>query len=212
MDPHSTPRTRPRAAIPRRRHSHHSRSLRNFKLATGLFALGFVAAFIGWIHLWMSLGTSEQERLRLAAELRHSKQALETAQARVAELAGKLKALVTGRLPELRPFVLDQTLDIRKGYVKNISFTRVGRGDHRRYEYRLVLENNGREVLTPKVHILLFEDSGIQIGDARPGPKNAANVEDQALDFLAAGESRSYVGTVRVEAGKVPRYFTLRTR
>ncbi len=193
----------------RRHQSRHSRSLRNFKLATLLFGLGFVGAFIGWIHVWMSLGASELERLRLAADLRHRNGDLTSCQATADRLQGKLDSLVQGRLPDLMPFTLDRTLDIHRRYVKNLAFTRVGRGDHQHYEYRVVLDNASGQVLTPEVRILLFDDSGIQIGDARLDRKNAANAEDTALDFLAPGESRSYFGTIKIEDGGIPKYFDL---
>jgi len=189
----------------RRRHSRRSSRLRSMQLVNLLLAIALVVVFIGWINTWVNLNAAEKERYVLASDLRQASNERDTLRERNAELSRNLKTLVQQRLPGLQKLHFDTTMPIDSGYLRNVSFTRTGVGGEKRFEYSLVLENRSGDALTPKVRILLFDESGIQSGNAII-TKEAATSNTE-LEFLDPGEIRAYTAPVAITKDKNPVYF-----
>ncbi len=119
----------------------------------------------------------------------------------LAQVQQELAQMIEGRLPDVRELELDQVLPINKGNVKNIVFTIVGSGRHKRYEYRLVIENGTQQKISPDFRILIFNKRGIQVGMKRVTVDPA----------LAPGESRSFSDAVELFMNDEPAYFQLST-
>ncbi len=189
----------------RRRHSRRSKHLRSLQLVNLLLAVALVVVFIGWINTWVNLNAADKERYLLASDLRQTTNERDALHQRNQELNNNLKTLVEQRLPGLHHLSFDTTVPIDNGYVRNISFTRTGVGDGKRFEYSLVLENRDQDALTPKVRILLFDESGIQSGSATLTKE--ASTSNNELEFLEPGEIRAYTAPISMDRGKRPVYF-----
>jgi len=190
-----------------RKHRKRNRQIRSLKLINLLLALSLIAALIAWINTWVNYNASQDERVALAAELRETNEQFEKLQVESGKLQAKLSALVEQRLPGLREMRFDTTLPIEEGYIRNISFHQTGVGDQKRYEYSLVLENQGREVLKPELRILLFDESGLQTGAATITAKAATANSD--LEFLDPKEIRAYTADIPSTLDHPPEYFTI---
>ena len=186
----------------RRRHSQRGRTLQLISL---LLVLTLMVVFIGWINTWVNLNASEGENFELATELRHKTEELTRLSAREQELTANLEAMVQERLPGLREFSFDATLPIDDAYVRNVSFTQTGVSADKNYEYKLVLENNTPDTLTPNVRILLFDETGIQCGSTKITAKAA--VSNTEIEFLEPGEIRAYTAAISTNRANPPHYF-----
>ncbi len=179
------------------------------QLVNLLLAIALVVVFIGWINTWVSLNAAEKERYLLASDLRQTTVERDSLRERNGELSRNLKTLVQQRLPGLQRLRFDTTVPIDSGYVRNVSFTRTGIGGEKRFEYSLVLENRSRDPFTPKVRILLFDESGIQSGSTTITKEAATSNSD--LEFLEPGEIRAYTASIATDQGKQPVYFQVYT-
>ena len=116
--------------------------------------------------------------------------------------------MVKGRLPDnLHPLDFDQVIQLRDGLTKNVLFTAIRKGKQQKYEYRLLVENNRKQPVRPKIKIFIFDRVGIQIGaaDITRTPE-WENLESEGLD---AGESRSFSGSIDLIIARKPAYFML---
>jgi hypothetical protein len=125
-------------------------------------------------------------------------------------LRSERDALVQGRIPHLLPLRFDEAIPIDTGYIRNVIFTLVKNGSNTVYEYRLVLSNDSLSIVSPKVEIFLFNELGIQIGNALVEPGDATTHIKRAT--LEPGEVRSYsAGIDMLREGK-PVYFLIAAR
>jgi hypothetical protein len=115
--------------------------------------------------------------------------------------------LVQARIPGLLPITFDETITPENTYVRNIIFTMVRNGQKETYEYRLVLQNDTLSVIQPIVEIMLFNDVGIQIGQARVEQKHASVASGRTA--LDPGEVRSYTAPINLIRNEEPHYFLL---
>jgi hypothetical protein len=120
-----------------------------------------------------------------------------------------MKKLVNGRLPGLSELIFDTTLQLNASYVRNLTFTVTGVGDNKRYEYRLVVDNQTGDALFPIIEIMLFDEQGIQTGYVKIDKESATSNED--LEFLEPHEIRAYNGPIPIHRNSKPLYFLLQT-
>ncbi len=190
----------------RRRHSHRSKQIRSLQLISLLLAIALVVVFIGWINTWANLNNAELALFSQASTLRQQNTELDMLRSRDKDLSEKISALVQHRLPSLRELKFDVTIQIEDTYVRNISFTRTGVGNQLHYEYSMVLANRNNDILRPNVHILLFDEAGIQTGASKITPDAATSNSD--LEFLEPLEIRAYTAQLHMDRpDAAPTYF-----
>jgi len=115
--------------------------------------------------------------------------------------------MVQDRIPGLLPLIYDEAITVDAGYIRNIIFTLVKNGKQRSYEYRLVMHNDTLSIISPAVEILLFNDTGIQIGVTQVEYRDASTKTERiALD---PGEVRSYTSSIDLIRDEEPTYFLL---
>jgi len=187
-----------------RRARHHStrRALR-VALIVALGALVLVLV-LGWAYT-NALRTRAAANAELIAlrenELAQLKLELES-------LRSERDALATGRLPGLIPVEYDRALELEQQYVRNVIFTQTGTSGQQRYEYRLIVANPGPAPLRPAVHLLFFDERGIQVGESDVERDAGAGASGTGV-WLQPNETRSYTAVVEMREGSVPRYFLL---
>lgn len=137
------------------------------------------------------------ENSALNTELFQANQKLAKAVPELEEARKELADLTKGRLPHLRDLVPDKVLKVESGYVKNIVFTVLRQNGRARYEYRVVMENDGDSMLRPDVRIFVFDHRGIQVG--------AGEITDRS--DMVPGESRAYSSVIERFMDEEPRYF-----
>jgi hypothetical protein len=123
-------------------------------------------------------------------------------------LRSERDALATGRLPGLIPVEYDRALELEQQYVRNVIFTQTGTSGQRRYEYRLIVANPGPAPLRPAVHLLFFDERGIQVGESDI-ERDAGAGSSGTGAWLQPNETRSYTAVIEMREGAVPRYFLL---
>ncbi len=206
--------TRSKAAAPSSRRRRRSRSdhrceakIRRYKhLLAGLSILFLLIYIFTWFHI-RSLATGQAEATLALHKLEVKHQGvvkeLET-------LRSERDALVQGRIPDLLPLRFDEAIPIDTGYIRNVIFTLVKNGSNTVYEYRVVLSNDGLSIVRPKVEIFLFNELGIQIGNALVEPGNATTHIERAT--LEPGEVRSYSAGIEMLREGKPVYFLISAR
>ncbi len=188
-----------------RRHSRSSRQLPLWRVGAFMALLGVIVVAI-WAHFAIRAKELTVERAKM--EMHRLERERDLLIEERDRLRGEIRGLVAGRLPGVRPLVFDQTTDLGESYVRNVLFSRTGRDAQKIYEYRLMIGNETLGVLRPKVHVLLFDQAGIQVGEAEV-TKLASTIEDQD-EFLDPGETRAYSATIPMSRGEEPRYFLVR--
>lgn len=180
----------------RHRTSHYKRraDLLGFLLGVSVFAL-----FVVSLTLSVQVAKLANSKHLLQEGLVKSGAELEQMQTRMTEAEQELKAVVEGRFPNLMPLEPDKVFDVKQYYAKNIVFTVINNGNHKVYEYKLVMENSFDYPVYPNVRLLVFDKTGIQAG------MDDINDEQE----LAPGESRSYSQSIDVFLNSDPSYFTL---
>ena len=116
--------------------------------------------------------------------------------------------LVQQRIPGLMPLRYDEAINVDNKYVRNIIFTLAKKGKKNIHEYRLVLHNNTLAIAHPKAQIILFNDTGIQIGMAQI-EQTDATTEMDGRSALDPGEVRSYTAAIDLIRDEEPSYFML---
>lgn len=167
---------------------------------------------IGWMVTAYQLSSTEKQFFsrRIASpgedagadNLRSRVSALEQ---EVLTLQAEKASLVQNRIPDVNPMVFDATVPIGQGYVKNIRFTRTGTQTDSKFEYFVVLQNDGERRITPDVAIYLFDSLGIQVGMAKLANNNISS--DTTSKDLQEGESRSYFSQIELIRERDPEYF-----
>lgn len=165
------------------------------------------AAIVVLVVMIMSIGLSSlsAENARLVTENNRKDRALQQAQAELAATQAQRDALVTGRIPRLKPLEYDKAIGLDQSYIRNVIFTLTRASDKTMHEYRMVLHNDSLSVINPNVKIVLFDAVGIQIGMATLN-RNAAS-SDKERTLLDPGEVRSYSGIIPVNGQEKPEYF-----
>jgi len=156
----------------------------------------------------------KQTQTRLERDYQHLQRTLEKQQLsllKAGELNKKLltdmDTMVESRLPGLKPMEFDTVILISKGYVKNLIFVVSKDSRKTSYEYRLVFFNANSTPVVPRTKLHLFNDRGIEIGNA--DVTVSAEASDGLGRALAPGEIRSYNGSITVARDSTPRYFLL---
>lgn len=142
----------------------------------------------------------EKEVSRLDRELTTATTALE-------RITSDRDMLVSDRIPGLSLVRYDETLQIGDQYVRNIVFTLAKKDDKPSYEYRVVFSNDGLSTVIPDLHIILFSEVGIQLGDAQVPSDDLS--EDDLIFTLEPGEVRTHSGTIEYASSESPKYFFL---
>jgi hypothetical protein len=193
------------------RHRKRSRSrhrcqakIRRYKyLVTGI-SIAFLLIYIfTWFHISAESTRHDQSILKL----RKLEASLQGVTVELDRVRSERDELVQGRIPNLAPLVFDEAIAIDDNNIRNVIFTLVKNGNNSIYEYRLVLNNNGLSVIRPKIEIFLFNDLGIQIGNAQVESINATTDIDRMT--LEPGEVRSYSDMIKMLRQGVPRYFLI---
>lgn len=177
------------------------------RLQIGLF-VSLVALAVVIIAGTVTMQRAADEQAQLVFELRKAERDLSAATKQLGELRGQLDELVAKRIPGLRPLRYDETITIAEGYVRNISFTLAKSNDEYTYEFRIVLSNDGVVSVLPNVNILLFDERGIQLGQADITVTEF--VAEQGETSLEAGEVRSFSDSIALSHGTEPKYFVVR--
>ncbi len=128
----------------------------------------------------------------------------------IERLRRDLATLTTKRLPGLHPLVYDKVITLDQAYIKNIVFTVLKEDKQLSYEYKLVMENDTLTALDVDAELLLFDDTGIQVGSALVG--KAENRSTSESYQLKPGEKRSYNARVTLARSAPPHYFLLTVR
>ena len=197
------------------RSHHRSRSQKKIlKLLVTSWILGglLVATIFGWVLLASSLAAKNDDIVDYKGSLREERATVEQLSGEVnrleeemAALRVQLDELVRGRIPNLQPLEFDVTVASDQRYFKNISFTLTGTQTNKRYEYRVVLNNDSTSTVRPHVTIFLFDSFGAQV-EAR-----SLTLEDATSDVetsgLKPGETRAYSNHIDLARDAEPSYF-----
>ena len=170
-------------------------------------ALGVTVAILIALLL-RTTHTLSATRDQLKGEVQAEQFKAEQAAAEVQRLTLQLQDLVNGRLPKPLQAMLTGTLiELEPAPLRRILFTQVGTPERPGYEYRLECRNDGPERVQPLFRILLFNGTGIQTGSA--DLSDSADAARLGAGGIAAGESVSFSGSVRLEFDDTPKYFMI---
>jgi hypothetical protein len=182
---------------------HDSRIRRYKQLLGGITILFLVIYVFTWLYIVRKTTQYEQTLL----ELRKQEITLAITSEELGRVKKEKEALVEGRIPGLLPLTYDETISIDNPYIRNIIFTQVKNGKGKTYEYRLVMNNDTLSVIHPQVQILLFSDTGIQIGEATVEFRDLAT--GTVHPVLDPGEVRSQTAVIKLLRDVEPHYFLL---
>jgi len=182
---------------------HDARVRRYRHLLVGVSILFFVIYVFTWLYI--SRKATEYEQTQL--ELRKQEITLAATSKELERVKKENEALVQGRIPGLLPLTYDETISIDNPYIRNIIFTQVKNGKGKTYEYRLVMNNETLAVIRPQVQILLFNDIGIQIGEATVEFRDPSS--GAVRPILDPGEVRSQTAMINLLRDEEPHYFLL---
>ncbi len=195
----------------RSRHSRRSASsyrceakIRRYKYLLAAISILFLLTYV---FTWLYVTRKATEHKQTLHELRKEDIALKAVTRELETVRKELDTLVQNRIPGLLPLKYDEAITVDNQYVRNIIFTLVKNGKKRKYEYRLVMHNNTLSIIHPAVDILLFNDTGIQIGVAQVEYKDASTKSGHSA--LDPGEVRSYTSFIDLNRDEEPRYFFL---
>jgi hypothetical protein len=191
--------------------SRHSRSyyrcqakIRRYKyLLAGISILFLLTCIFTWLHITRKSTEHDQTLL----ELRKLEIAIKSTTSELETVRNEMDTMVQERIPGLLPLKYDEAITVNDRYIRNIIFTLVKNGKQRSYEYRLVMHNDTLSIISPAVEILLFNDTGIQIGVTQVEYRDASTKTERiALD---PGEVRSYTSSIDLIRDEEPTYFLL---
>lgn len=202
-------RMRPKARLLRRYKSKKYLSLEKKvgtlkKVSTGLAALWLITLVAGYSSL-EAMGEDKKKLFRVVDDQREQ---ISQLQVHIETLSAEKSSLVAGRIPGLRPFVINEVEKDVSQYVESILLTSKGNGGH--HNYVAILHNQSNEDVTPIVDILLFDELGIQV--ARAGVTSDETPQLSRDAKLQPGESRSYTGKLKVRDDSVPKYLLVTSR
>ncbi len=189
-----------------RRHSSRSRrKILKLRITVGVLLVLIVGLSIGWFLTSVKLADMRGKYYKDQASVRKGAGSTQVLEARIADLEAQNASLVVGQIPGLALLEYDKTLQIDREYLRNIGFTLTGTAYSKNYEYRAVLHNNSMNIVRPLVTVYLFDERGIQIGQARLSRENATSRVDS--ENLQPDETRSYTGRVELNLESEPKYF-----
>jgi len=160
-----------------------------------------------YIFTWMYISRKATEHEQTLHELRKQEIALAVTSEELGRVRKEKEILVQGRIPGLLPLTYDETISIDNPYIRNIIFTQVKNGKGKTYEYRVVMNNDTLSVIRPQVQILLFNDTGIQIGEDTVEFRDPST--GAVRPVLDPGEVRSQTATIKLLRDEQPHYFLL---
>lgn len=175
------------------------RTLTIFKSLFFLIIIGIIAALI-FVRGYLS---NANERLREQDyEIKTLTEKRDYFEGRVAFFKDQIKSLVAGKIPDLNELIFDQVIEVNQDYVKNLVFSVSKKSDQTRYEYQIVLHNKTPIVVQPRVKVLLFDRTGLQIGIS-----DLKGIKD---NVLIPGETRSLHAVFDISLeNRLPTYFLL---
>jgi len=160
-----------------------------------------------YVFTWLYISRKATEYEQTQLELRKQEITLAATSKELERVKKENEALVQGRIPGLLPLTYDETISIDNPYIRNIIFTQVKNGKGKTYEYRLVMNNETLAVIRPQVQILLFNDIGIQIGEATVEFRDPSS--GAVRPILDPGEVRSQTAMINLLRDEEPHYFLL---
>lgn len=171
-------------------------------MASVIFAL--VAIILLIINISTAVRNHQLEEINRfqSNEVFKQGQELKLVRGQLKEAIEELEALVAKRLPKLTKLAFDTVFPIEQGLVKNIVFTTIGKGGKRKYEYKLVLENNTLMDVKPVVTIYFFSEFGVQVGSAKV----------PEFKELEPEERSSFSSTLDIFMDEEPYYFYVNER
>lgn len=197
---------RSRRSINSRSHSWSRRSKLLLLLVLVLVLLDFFTALL----LGSQVYTLNRQNQALRSRLAQTEEELHQVVPELQKLRTDLDGLIRGKLPRLRKLEYDQVLPLDDRYLKNITFTEIINRDSRGHEYKLVVQNNTRAPLWPEVQVLVFNELGIQVGNAEIGTEQPNALKASSL---GVGEVRSYTEAIDfTDKTTAPTYFMVRIR
>ena len=198
--------SRQRSPSRRSRSSYRYQSMvRRYKIYLVIISLIFL---IMLFFMWLDSSKDSSEYHQAILDLRKQEAIAKNLATELETVKGERDILVQQRIPGLVPLRYDEAINIENEYVRNIIFTLAKSGKKNIYEYRLVLHNNTLMVARPKAEIILFNDTGIQIGMAQI-KQSDATTEIDGRAGLDPGEVRSYTAAIDLIRDEEPSYFLL---
>ena len=179
--------------------------VRRYKIYLAIISLIFLIILF---FMWVDSSKDYSEYHQAILDLRKQEAVTKNLATELETVKGERDILVQQRIPGLVPLRYDETINIDNKYVRNIIFTLAKSGKKNIYEYRLVLHNNTLTVARPKAEIILFNDTGIQIGMAHI-EQSDATTEIDGRAVLDPGEVRSYTAAIDLIRNEEPSYFLL---
>ena len=158
--------------------------------------------------MWLNSNNDSSERHQAILDLRKQEAIAKNLAAELETVKNERDILVQQRIPGLTPLRYDEAINVDNKYVRNIIFTLAKTGKKKIHEYRLVLHNNTLAIAHPKAEIILFNDTGIQIGMAKI-EQTDATTEMDGRSALDPGEVRSYTAAIDLIRDEEPSYFIL---
>lgn len=194
--------------VPRRRRSTEAatrRKLRWLKLVLALLLVLLVAGSAAGV-----LGIAQLQRLRgeahqLATALRLAEAELARTRSRLIQLNDDLRILQDNRIPGVAELLFERPLSIEQRYLKTLTFVAPDPEMQAQMHYTAVLENRSGAPVLPQVQILLFDATGLQVGQVE---LDAAHAEpEEAAAKLAPGEVRRYSAPIELTLQRPARFF-----
>ena len=163
---------------------------------------------ISLFFMWLNSSNDSSEYHQTIIKLRKQEAVSKNLAAELEKVKGERDILVQQRIRGLIPLRYEEAINIDNHYVRNIIFTLAKSGKKNIYEYRLVLQNNTLTVAHLKAEIILFNDTGIQIGMAQIEQSDATSEIDGRAG-LDPGEVRSYTAAIDLIRDEEPSYLLL---
>ena len=102
-----------------------------------------------------------------------------------------------------------KTIEVDKGYVRNVLFTLTVQGGSPAFEFRVVLSNEDLVDVIPDVAVLLFNELGVQVGNAVINPDTLVDTADGPFR-LKSGDVRSFSGEIELVESAEPKYYVVK--
>ncbi len=200
------------AMQPRRqnRRSKHSRTeLRTMQRLQIAIVILVGLLIVAGLSVVMSAKPLRAERDILLEDVLRLERDLTLANEEIARLTAERDELVTTRIPGLQPLVFDETIEVDKGYVRNVLFTLTVQGGSPAFEFRVVLSNEDLVDVIPDVAVLLFNELGVQVGNAVINPDTLVDTADGPFR-LKSGDVRSFSGEIELVESAEPKYYVVK--
>ena len=192
---------------PSRRRGRRSKTgkVQRLQMAMVIVICGCVLAALG---VGFYINRITEERKAISREALRLERELSVVAAELEAITLDRDALVNSRIPGLTLVAYDETIQVGKFYVRNIVFTLAMKDETPSYEYRVVFSNDGLSTVIPDVQIILFDELGIQLGEARVPVDDVLTVGELSFT-LEPGEVRTHSGAIEFLSKKSPKYFSL---